>query len=78
MEEGVLVDIYESRNLFSYYVPDKDELLNYADSEYFEKNESYEKLANYFLKHVFDGDRWRAEDIATEIHDYLSMEPNNV
>lgn len=78
MEEGSLVDIYESRNLFSYYVPDKDELLNYADSEYFEKNESYEKLANYFLKHVFDGDRWRAEDIATEIHDYLSMEPNNV
>jgi preprotein translocase subunit SecA len=50
-----------------YYVPAKDELLNYVDESYFEKSKQYNNLLSYLQKNFFKpGDEkaeWLAEDI---------------
>lgn len=50
-----------------YYVPAKDELLNYVDESYFEKSKQYNNLLSYLRKNFFKpGDEkaeWLAEDI---------------
>jgi len=66
-------EIYKSRKFLPYYVPEKDELLNYANGNYFEKNEYYDDLLNFFSEQIFHGNRGAAEDISTEVHDYLSI-----
>lgn len=50
-----------------YYVPEKEELLKYADDGYFEKSNQYKNLLSYLKKNFFKpGDEraeWLAEDI---------------
>lgn len=50
-----------------YYVPAKEELLNYVDESYFEKSKQYNNLLSYLQKNFFKpGDEkaeWLAEDI---------------
>lgn len=50
-----------------YYVPAKEELLNYVDESYFEKSKQYNNLLSYLQKSFFKpGDEkaeWLAEDI---------------
>ena len=50
-----------------YYVPPKEELLNYVDDSYFEKSKQYNNLLSYLQKYFFKpGDEkaeWLAEDI---------------
>lgn len=50
-----------------YYVPAKEELLNYVDESYFEKSKQYNNLLSYLQNHFFKpGDEkaeWLAEDI---------------
>lgn len=50
-----------------YYVPAKDELLNYVDESYFENSKQYNNLLSYLKKNFFKpGDEkaeWLAEDI---------------
>ena len=50
-----------------YYVPAKDELLNYVEESYFEKSKQYNNMLNYLRKNFFKpGDEkaeWLAEDI---------------
>jgi len=51
-----------------YYIPLKEELLKYADSEYFEVNDEYEELLK-FLKKIF----WRkskALEVSLDIQGY--------
>lgn len=50
-----------------YYVPVKDELLNYVDEGYFEKSKQYNNLLSYLQKNFFkprdEKAEWLAEDI---------------
>lgn len=50
-----------------YYIPEKNELLNYFDQGYFEKSKEYNDLLNYLRENFFEaGDekaQWLAEDI---------------
>lgn len=50
-----------------YYVPPKDELLNYVDEAYFEKSASYYNLYD-FIKENFDLTGQKIEDACTIIH----------
>lgn len=77
LEEESLKEIYEDKQLSAYYVPEKEELLRYADPYYFEKNGVYSLLEDYLTENLLDGDRGRAEEIATEVHDYLVIDDND-
>lgn len=57
-----------------HYVPNKKELLNYVDEEYFEKNSQYKNLLNYMRKNFSDIPRDEIEDIAEEIYDICAFE----
>lgn len=50
-----------------FYVPEKNELLKYKDSFYFEKNKYYRELYRFVLKNLTDGNRERATDICEDI-----------
>jgi len=71
-------EIHESRKSLPYYVPGKNELLNYVDEYYFEKNEYYKQLFNFFTEKIFHGDRGTAEKMSTEVHDHLSMDSSDI
>ena len=56
-----------------YYVPDKNELLKYADQLYFEKNEQYNKLVDHVKDNFLDGDLVEAERICGDLHLYCEL-----
>ena len=52
-----------------YYVPEKHELLKYANDLYFEKSKQFIALLEYVKKHFFEGDEEKAEWLCEDIHD---------
>lgn len=50
-----------------YYVPLKDELLNYVDENYFEKSKQYNDLLSYLRKNFFKLEEEKAEWLADDI-----------
>src|SRR5699024_2187134 len=56
-----------------FYVPRKDELLNYKKELYYEKTIYYMRLFEYVRKHITDGDKNEADEICEEIQ-YLCMD----
>lgn len=71
-------DIYKERSKWPYYIPEKEELLNYVDEYYFEKNETYREMVSLLSEKVTAGDTVLAEEIATEIHDHLTVNFNDI
>lgn len=61
-----------------YYVPQKEILLNYADEYYFEKSEEYHNLESFLAEHFFQGNNNIAEEVATEVHDMLSLNNSTI
>ena len=51
-----------------YYIPEKEELLKYADLEYFEVNEQFEAVRRFFRKRFWR--KSRADELAKEIQRY--------
>lgn len=54
-----------------YYIPAKNELLQYADEHYYEKNDSFIALREFLLQHM-KLPLERAEDIADELQLHAS------
>ncbi|MSU02111.1 YecA family protein [Tissierella pigra] len=50
-----------------YYVPNKNELLNYLDEAYFERTNEYTALLNYVKKNFFRNDDEKAEWLCEDI-----------
>ena len=50
-----------------YYIPEKEELLRYADGEYFEKTPQYKALITHLKKRYFQGDEQKAEEFTSEL-----------
>ena len=71
-------DIYKERSQWPYYIPEKEELLKYVDEYYFEKNEIFLEIEEFLTENVTDGDPVLAEEIATEIHDHLTVNFNDL
>jgi uncharacterized protein YchJ len=78
VEDETPREIFEERKTWPYYVPEKEELLRYVDHYYFEKNAVYERLTAYLTEHIYDGNRESAEEISTEVHDYLSADASDI
>ena len=78
LEEEPLEELFEESNRLPNYVPSKEELLNYVDQYYFEKNDAYYRLYEHLNEQYFDGNSGEAEEIATEIHDFLSIDFTNL
>lgn len=70
--------IYEDRKTLPYYTPEKEELLKYAEVDYFEKNNQYKQLSEYMETQLLEGDPILAEKIMTEVHDFLTEDLNNL
>lgn len=49
-----------------YYVPAKEELLKYAEDDYFERNEAYRKLKEYISAHIIK-DEDAAEELCSDL-----------
>ena len=52
----------------AYYLPKKQELLNYRDHEYFEKTKEYKTLLQYVKKNFFKNQAEKAEWLCEEIY----------
>ncbi|OWZ83181.1 preprotein translocase subunit SecA [Natranaerobius trueperi] len=50
-----------------YYIPSQEELLNYKDDLYFERNKEFEVLLKYLTDNIFEGDRDTAEGVCDDI-----------
>lgn len=61
--EDTLVRLIEAKNGKPYYIPEKEELQNYLDPNYIEKNEEYERLVSYFQSHFPNLEDSRIEEI---------------
>lgn len=59
-----------------YYVPAKDELLNYVDEFYFEKSKQYNDLLTYLEKNFFEPGDEKAENLAENIQGMCQFDVN--
>lgn len=59
-----------------YYVPAKDELLNYVDEFYFEKSKQYNDLLTYLQKNFFKPGDEKAERLAEDIQGMCQFDVN--
>lgn len=50
-----------------YYIPQKEELLKYADMDYFERTKEYEALVSFVSKNFTNEDVQRADEICEDI-----------
>ena len=57
----------EKREGKPFYFPEKEELLKYKDSCYFEENEKYRNLYNYLKENIFNGDEFKAQMLCEDI-----------
>lgn len=71
-------EIFKERSKWPYYIPKKEELLKYVDEYYFEKNDEFIEIEDFLTQNVTDGDTVSAEEIATEIHDHLTVNFNDL
>ncbi len=55
------------KNNKPYYIPKKNELLNYTDEWYFEKTTQYKILLKYITENFFKGDIEAAEELCEDI-----------
>lgn len=55
------------------YVPEKDELLNYLDEFYFYKSKAYNKLYDYVLEYLLDGNEERAEAVCEDVEGMIEV-----
>lgn len=70
-------DIHKERSKWPYYIPQKEELLNYIDEYYFEENDVFREMKTLLTEEVTDGDAVLADEIAIEIHDHLNVNFND-
>jgi len=56
-----------------HYVPEKEELLNYADLHYWEEPAEYKELEDYIHTHFFPNDGATGRKLTTEIFDHIQM-----
>ncbi len=59
-----------------YYVPNKNELLNYAEEWYFEESKQYNALLEYMRKNFFKGQEEKAEWLCEDIYDTSRFDRN--
>ena len=57
-----------------HYIPNRKELINYVDEEYFEKNIQYKRLLNYMRKSFSNIPKDEIEEMAEEIYDICAFE----
>jgi hypothetical protein len=60
--------IMKHKNGKPYYIPEKEELLKYADLAYFEENEQFEAVRQFFRKRFWR--KLKADELAREIKLY--------
>ena len=58
-----------------YYIPEKEELLKYVDSNYFEKTKEYKDLLKYIETHFIE-DPEEAKELCEELHGLKQMQVN--
>ncbi|WP_040226925.1 YecA family protein [Bhargavaea cecembensis] len=74
-EEGEL-DYYRARaNGKPYYVPPKEELLRYANANYYEETPQVAAFRKYAKRHFFPGDEAGLENWVDTAHFYITAEP---
>lgn len=56
-----------------YYIPDKEELLKYAELTYWEKPAEYEELEAYIQMNYYPDDERMSKNLANEIFDHIQM-----
>lgn len=71
-DDSSMEDMLEIKGDKPYYIPEKQELLNYTDEWYFEKSKEYRFLYNYIRKNLLD-DEDIVEEICEEIHGMLHV-----
>lgn len=69
MEFNLIKKLLRQKGKLPYYVPDKEELLKYADMLYYEKPESYRKLQQHLTQHYFKKEPENAEMLIQNIRD---------
>lgn len=57
--------VYEQQGNLPYYMPEKEEFLNYVDEDYFEKTKEYDSLLDYLVQ-VYGIPKIIAEDICED------------
>ena len=65
---GTFSEELDAREGKPYYVPDKEELLQYKNNGYFVKNKEYEKLYRFLRKKYWD--KSKVEEMMEDIHTY--------
>ena len=50
-----------------FYIPRQEDLLKYKDDNYFEINKEYENLLDFVTKHLFDGNKSKAEILVEDV-----------
>lgn len=73
-----ITELFDQHKNIPTYIPVKEELLNYADQYYFEKNEAYNHLYEYLLEKYFQNNPAKAEELATEVHDNLNVNSTDI
>lgn len=66
--EEALENLKENQGEKPYYIPSKEELLQYADDDYFDRTEEYDALYNYVLEHFV-----KTEEEAEELCEDLQL-----
>jgi hypothetical protein len=61
-------DVMDHKKAKPYYIPEKEELLKYADLAYFEENEQFEAVRRFFRKRLWR--KSKADELAREIKLY--------
>ncbi len=67
MEFNMFKKLRKQKRKLPYYVPEKEELLKYADMLYYEKPKSYHKLQRNLTQHYFKQEPEKAEEIIETI-----------